>query len=109
MLYITVTSERGEVVSENEVLLAIPAHLNLSPANVTFTVAPGKNGGAEVTLSSTKVALLVTLTTQSAGRFSENSFVLLPGKRTVQFFPFGPFDLSTFSSSLRVEHAQQYL
>ena len=100
--------QNGMVVSENLVPLQIPGKLSLPKPDITFTVSEAKDGGADVTLATDKVALYVTLTTQASGRFSENSILMLPGKKVIHFFPFGPFSLAAFSSTLRVEHTQQY-
>lgn len=77
----------------------------------------------------------MTLTTLAAGRFNDNSFLLLPGKKVricvagawqknaasqtdglmpfpflkvVTFLPFGELNLPTLTSSLRVEHLQMH-
>ena len=49
-------------------------------------------------------ALFVVLTTRAPGRFADNAFALLPGRKTLEFLPFGAFDAGVFASSLRVEH-----
>ena len=48
--------------------------------------------------------MFVVLTTRAPGRFADNAFALLPGRKTLEFLPFGAFDAGLFASSLRVEH-----
>jgi len=65
-----------------------------------------------VTLTSDKTALFVWLTTAEHGRFSDNSFVLLPGEPvTVTFRSFLAAGTSSaaLEASLRVEHLQMYM
>ncbi len=90
---------------------AIPARMKLPAALVTATVAenPNPDGSVEIVLDSSAVALYVTLTTLAYGRFSDNAFLLGAGTTTILFFPFGPLDISTLRSSLRVEHLAEYL
>mmetsp|Transcript_28454 Transcript_28454/g.65564 ORF Transcript_28454/g.65564 Transcript_28454/m.65564 type:complete len:106 (+) Transcript_28454:1261-1578(+) len=86
-------------------LLAPPHMLQLPSANVTATVV---NDQADVLVTSSQVALLVTLSTLAPGRFSENAFMLLPNvPRKVFFIPWAPLDLAFFQSSLKVQHLQQ--
>ena len=85
--------------------MALPA------ATVTFVIAPAPNadGSVNITLSSTHVAAYVTLTTLAAGRFSDNSFFIVPPTSTVvQFIPFGTLNNSKLVASLRVEHVAMY-
>ena len=60
----------------------------LPKANVKFTVATVANvdGTVDITVTTDKVAVYVTLTTLANGRFSDNAFLLLPTKpMSVQF------------------------
>jgi hypothetical protein len=58
-------------------------------------------------------AVLVVLTTQAAGRFSDNALVIVPeGQRVLRFLPMLPgaaLDRGLLESTLRVEHLAQYL
>lgn len=101
------------VVSRNFIAVEEPYKLTgLKASNVAATVAAGPNpdGTVNVTVTTDAVALWVTLTTAAHGRFSDNAFVALPGKATVQFMPFGSekVDIATLRSTLRVEDVSTY-
>ena len=98
----------------------------LAPAKVTFTVADAINqdGSVDITVTSTAVALYVTLTSQAPGRFSDNAFLLAestaPGataanrgsiQTVVHFIPFGDLevDLHQLKKTTRIEHAAAYM
>lgn len=105
------TENGGEGRVRNELLLGPPARLALPPAQLTFEIGVPKASavGVPVTVSSSATALFVTLTTQAAGRFSDNAFLLLPSKNmTVSFLPWGKLDEETLRATLRVEHLQEY-
>ncbi len=91
--------DAGVVVSSSELILARPADLRLPAARIKY-----KARGRDVALETNATALYVVLTTRSPGRFSDNAFSLLPGRKTLEFLPFGAFDAGLFASSLRVEH-----
>jgi beta-mannosidase len=80
-------------------------------AKVTFSVGAQEVAGAPVpvTVSSDSFALYVTLTTLAQGRFEDNAFVMLPGSKTLNFFPFEDFAMADLKSSLRVEHTATYM
>ncbi len=50
-------------------------------------------GGANIVLTSSGLAMYTVLTTQAQGRFSDNAFILFPGKTVINFIPFGPFGI----------------
>jgi len=108
LLMISVVDNNKNLATENVVVLAPINNLKLPTANVTFKI---DSTSPKVTVTSNNFALYVTLTTQAAGRFSDNAFILLPGvAKEIDFVPFGSyFDLSVFQSTLRVEHARSYL
>ncbi|KAL3940829.1 MAG: hypothetical protein SGBAC_004699 [Bacillariaceae sp.] len=60
--------------------------------------------------ASVPVALLVMLTTQAPGRFSDNAFTLTDGGKIVQFHPFGnnPVDINLLKATLRIEDMAMY-
>lgn len=101
-----VTAESA-TVSANIMLLAPPVALELPVASIA-TVSVDADG--TVTLQSNATALYVVLTTQSAGRFGENAFMLLPSTpKKVPFITWGPhFDVAAFKQTLRVEHLQEH-
>ena len=104
-------SGETEIWSDNLIPLTAPAKMALSKANVKFTVATATNvdGTVDITVTTDKVAVYVTLTTLANGRFSDNAFLLLPNKPiVVQFLPFGELDATKLQSSLRVEHVATY-
>ena len=112
MLRATVTASGDEQpLSVNEMLLAPPKDLKLPAATVSATVADGANadGTINVLLHASGTALYVTLATLAQGRFSDNSFAMAPGDKTIQFLPLGPPDVAALRASLRVEHMQPYL
>ena len=63
----------------------------------------------DVSVSSDKFALFVTLTSLAQGRFSDNAFVMLAGTQKLLFLPLAGFDLAELRSSLRVEHTATYM
>ncbi len=91
--------DAGVVVSSSELILARPADLRLPAAQIKY-----KARGRGVILETNATALFVVLTARSEGRFADNAFALLPGRKTLEFLPFGAFDAGLFASSLRVEH-----
>lgn len=83
----------------------------LPSVSVTFEVASVANsdGSVDITVSSTGVAVYVSLTTAAAGRFSDNGFFLVPPSKVIRYIPFtAPADIPTLTSTLRVEHLAQY-
>ena len=113
LLMVVVADSRGAVKSTNPVGFARPKDMALPRASVAFHVgeqqAIARGGTVPVTLTTDAFALYVTLTTLAQGRFEDNAFVMLPGKRVVQFIPFEGFDLAQLKSSIRVEHAATYI
>ena len=110
MLQIKVANADGKVLCDNPVIFAEPKNLTLPNATVTFSVgAANTDGSVPIELTSDKFALYVTLTTLAQGRFDDNAFVMLPGKKTIKFFPFDGFELSELKSTLRVEHTATYM
>ena len=92
-------------------LFAPPKNMSLPKATVSAQIGtPAPDGlSVPITLTGTGgVALFVGLVTTANGRFSNNYFNLLPGATTVQFLSFGPLDLATLQSTLRVEHVAGY-
>ena len=73
------------------------------------------DGTIDITVTSDKVALWVTLTSRAQGRFSNNAFLLPATSKTVQFIPFSSkstdatTDLAALKASLRVEDLSMYL
>lgn len=62
-------------------------------------------------LTSTAVAMYVTLTSQAQGKFAENMFLLLPQQtKIINFVPFDPYpaDYQLLKTTLRVEHVALY-
>lgn len=104
-------SSETEILSDNLIPLTAPAKMALSKANVKFSVGAAANvdGTVDITVTTDKVAVYVTLTTLANGRFSDNAFLLLPSQPVVvQFVPFGELDSAKLQSSLRVEHVASY-
>ena len=110
ILHAVVTDSTGTVVNNNWIPMLPPVNMSLPSANVAFTVAdsPNPDGSVKITVTSDKFALYVTLTTLAQGRFSDNTFCMLPGTTTVDFVPIAGFDMAELKSSLRVEHAALY-
>lgn len=114
MLIVVVTDSDGTVTSNNPVPFALPKDMKLKKTDVKVTVAATEQQLApgapvEVTLTSDALALYVTLTTLAQGRFEDNAFVMMPGTKTVKFFPFEGFELAELNSSIRVEHTATYM
>jgi beta-mannosidase len=110
----TVHNAEGEVMSEHMVQLVKPMELRVPLAELSFKIAPTakKDGTIDIAVSSTKVALWVTLTTLAQGRFSDNAFLLPATSRTIQFVPNSPStaatDLQVLKASLRIEDFSMY-
>jgi len=113
ILVATVTGDKGEMIAENVIPLVTPGNMTLPKAVVLFEVGSKVNsdGNVDIIVFSEKVALYVTFTTLAYGRFSDNAFLLLPGKRIIQFIPFGDneADIDTLNKTLRVEHVATYM
>jgi len=86
--------------------MALTTIRDMKLPNPTISLVVANNG--EITVQSDAVAVYFTLTTEAQGRFSDNAFLLLPGKTTVQFMPIGNLDVDTLKSTLRFEHARLY-
>ena len=113
----TVTdSITAKVVSEHMIQLVKPMALRVPSAQVAFKVAkqPNTDGTVDITVTSDKVALWVTLTTLAQGRFSDNAFFLPATAKTVRFVPFvsGAVaianEIATLRASLRIEDFSMY-
>jgi hypothetical protein len=111
IVYAVVTDANDNVVTDNVILLNIPGTLNLPSVQVNAVVGtPLSNGQVPIQVSSTGTALYVHLTTLAQGVFSDNSFVMFgAASQTILFNPSGAFDIDTLTSTLRVEHLQQYV
>lgn len=111
MLIAAVADSKGTVICDNPIAFANPKNMTLPKAKVTFSVGAQEVAGAPVpvTVSSDSFALYVTLTTLAQGRFEDNAFVMLPGSKTLNFFPFEDFAMADLKSSLRVEHTATYM
>jgi len=111
MLLVSVSDSSGAPMSNNPVAFAHPKDMSLPKAHVTFQVGTQPAAGAPVpvTVTSDSFALYVTLTSLAQGRFEDNAFVMLPGKKVVKFYPFEGFSIQELKSSLRVEHTATYM
>lgn len=103
-----VRCDENVVVSHNVLLQAPPKSMTALPQNsgLSFTVADKANADGSINIrvgAKVPVALYVTLTTGSHGRFSDNAFEVLAGSKTVQFIPFGALDRAGLVKTLRVE------
>merc|ERR1712110_414655 len=105
-MLVVVEDSSGVVVCDNSVVFTAPKNMSLPKAHVSAAVvdAPSSDGSVDIHLTSDAFALYVTLTTLAQGRFSDNAFVMLPGKKSIRFFPFLGFELSMLKQTLRVEH-----
>jgi hypothetical protein len=106
----------GQPFDVHVVHLTAPLNLRLQRAAVTAQLAPAPNadGSVDIHVSTTAVALFVTLTCAAPGRFSDNAFLLLPSAPlVVQWLPFSDTqdaaaDYATLQASLRVEDMSAY-
>jgi hypothetical protein len=109
----------ARTLSDATLPLAVPGTFVLPQATITATLSggaisiDGDASGVAVAISveskSSGLALYVWLSTLAQGRFSDNGFMMKPGKITITFLPFGPLDAALLASSLRVEHLGQHL
>jgi len=111
----TVTDAEGVVVSEHMLQLEYPKFLQSPLATLSMSLATEENadGSMDITVSSDKVALFVTLTTRAQGRFSDNSFFLPATSKVIRFIPNDGDSMSAKESdllraSLRVEDHSMY-
>ena len=105
----------GPAFDEHVVHLTAPVNLVVAKAAIAAAVAaaPNADGSVDIALSTSAVALFVTLTTAAPGRFSDNAFHLLPSApRTISWVPFAPGDAAAdyalLKASLRVEDHSSY-
>ena len=105
----TVRDEAGAVVSEHIVQLVTPEFIRVPNATLSLAIADAANadGTIDISVTSDRVALWVTLTTLAQGRFTDNAFFLPAGTRALKFVPFSSStatdDLAVLRASLRVE------
>jgi hypothetical protein len=106
MFIISIVRSSDKVeVSRNELALTTIDKMNLLKANLNTVV----DSNGQITVSTDNTAAYVTLTTLAHGRFSDNAFLLQANqRRVISFVPFGPLDINTLKSTLRVEHAKLY-
>merc|ERR1712070_1073430 len=96
------------------VQIVAPKKLVAAKAKVTAKVAKKANadGTIDVTVTSDRVAIFVTLTTLAQGRFSDNCFLHPAGSKTVQFVPVdsstAAAEIATLTTSLRIDHHSMY-
>ena len=113
VLDIRVNRSSGEVASWSTVPFTAPKDMTLPASSVSITVADKPPPGAEtveIVLMTTATALYVVLTTQAAGRFSDNVLLLEAGEpRSLRFLAWGELDYDLFKSSVRVEHLAENL
>jgi hypothetical protein len=112
------SSPSGSPESWSTLSFQPPKHMQLAPANVSWSLEQPAADGSRVpiTLTSNATALYVVLTTAAQGRFSDNSLLLeggATGARQVDFLPWdGPMDeakVALLRSTLRVEHLAENL
>jgi beta-galactosidase/beta-glucuronidase len=109
--------EQGQAQPFDEHVVHLTAPVNLAVQRAVLTAqpaaAPNADGSIDIAVSSSAVALFVTLTSMAPGRFSDNAFLLLPSApRTVQWLPFAAGDAAAdwalLKQSLRVEDHSAY-
>ena len=100
------------LASWSTVPFVAPKDMTLPAAVVSISVADMPPPGAEqieIVLTTTAAALYVVLTTQAAGRFSDNVLLLEAGTpRSLSFLAWGALDYDLLKSSVRVEHLAEY-
>ena len=111
VVVITVTEHgTGTVASENVLALSIPQHMAVERATISFKVgAVNSDGNVDISVTTDKLAMYVVFTTEAAGRFSDNAFLLRPGTSSLEFVPFGKPDVALLKESLRVEDLSAYV
>ena len=94
VINITVIDSRGTSdapLAENVMALAAPKRLECAPTAVKAEVTGGGGSGGQITVrvtSDAAAACWVVLTTEAAGRFSENGIFVMPDRpQTVVFIP----------------------
>jgi hypothetical protein len=83
MVHAVIKDSAGVVVHNNYIPFSEPKNFVLPKAKVTFTVASTANpdGSVDITVTTDKVAVYVTLTTLAQGRFSDNAIVMMQRSR----------------------------
>ena len=108
-IVMAVAKDGDTTVCSNVILLLPPKQLSLPDATVEVQIKD--DDPLTITVTSDQVALFVTLTTQAAGRFSDNAFLMPRGEMTITFVPFVPVTAelkAQLKATLRVEHAALY-
>jgi hypothetical protein len=116
VLVSTLVLQGGGTAVQNTQLWALPSALALA-RGAAVAAAVGQldaDGALPVTLTvQGGAAVLVVLTTQAAGRFSDNALVIVPeGQRELRFLPMlpgAPLDRELLAATLRVEHLAMYM
>ncbi|EDQ89170.1 uncharacterized protein MONBRDRAFT_25837 [Monosiga brevicollis MX1] len=92
MLRAVVTSDEGQVMSDNFIPWATPEFMDVPAASIDASVATKANadGTVNITLSTKSPAFYVVLTTRAQGRFSDNAFYLAPGTTVRSYRPATP-------------------
>ena len=106
---IMVVDSGGRQMSRNVSPFVAPKAMRLPAANVSVTFGQQAGNRVPITLRSTGTALFVVLTTEVAGRFSDNALLLegAAGAPTLFFEAWtqlGEDDVGLLKKSLRVEH-----
>ena len=113
VLDIRVNRSSGEVTSWSTVPFTAPKDMDLPAAAVGIAVADKPPPGAEtvdIVLTTNATAIYVVLTTQAAGRFSDNVLLLeAEAPRLLRFMAWGELDYDLLKSTIRVEHLAENL
>jgi beta-mannosidase len=107
----------GNSFDEHIVHLTPPMNLLVQPATLSVDVAtvPNLDRSINITVSSDKVALFVTLTSAAPGRFSNNAFLLRPlySPKIISWIPFEDTDpisdIEILRNTIRIEDMSAYV
>eukprot|EP00040_Diaphanoeca_grandis_P024326 m.133582 g.133582 ORF g.133582 m.133582 type:complete len:1057 (-) comp29683_c0_seq3:38-3208(-) len=113
VLDITVVDGNDKEASHNVLPFVPPKDMQLANATVTISVDTKATPYPVITVASTATALFTVLTTQAAGRFSDNAFIVYAASPIeISFVPWETFDASAaelLASTIRVEHLYENL
>jgi hypothetical protein len=97
------TTSSGEIIDNGHVLLSKPSTIHWPKAHIDIAQFED-----ELIISSDSIAYGVRIQSTEDGRFSENGFLLLPGKENARKVKFFPSTKNSRSNSFWTEHLAEF-
>ncbi|MCE2570979.1 beta-mannosidase [Motilimonas eburnea] len=102
--HIELTSEDGQTYVENDYNPQAWKSCELAAAKLDYEMIQAEDGFS-ITLSSDAPAFYVTLSCDDLGRFSDNSFTLLPNQpRVIRYQPSQPISIDELNKKIKLQH-----